>query len=288
MNNQKISPDDIEKMVNGMVSGVFDFIRAGAEAAAQCEVEVEDQDTTPPATDPFNGVGAVPQDLLPKQPKDLAPFIDHTLLKPDATPDQIETLCNEAKQHGFASVCVNPGHIEQCASLLKGTPVKVCTVVGFPLGATTPEAKAAETRDAIKKGAHEIDMVINIGQLKARNFQKVQHDIQTVKRTCGNKILKVILETGLLDDAEKRSACILCTAAGADFVKTSTGFSTGGATIEDINLMRELVGSDKGVKASGGIRDTQTAMAMINAGASRIGASAGIAIIQGKKSDADY
>ena len=207
-------------------------------------------------------------------------YIDHTLLKPDCTDEQIEKLCLEAKEYDFASVCVNPGYIKTCYSILKDTDVKVCTVVGFPLGATSTYSKVEETKQAILDGATEIDMVINISRLKCLDDEYVRNEIAAIKKACGELVLKVIIETCLLTDEEKVRACKLSVEAGADFVKTSTGFSTGGATIEDVKLMRETVGSNCFVKASGGIRDTKAFLAMIEAGADRIGASAGIKIIQ--------
>jgi deoxyribose-phosphate aldolase len=215
---------------------------------------------------------------------DLARLIDHTLLKPEATEPEIRRLCAEAKKHSFASVCVNPSWVALSSQLLAGTPVKVCTVIGFPLGATTPTAKAVETRDAIANGAAEIDMVINVGALKSGDDDLVCRDIEGVVGAArGSAIVKVILETALLTREEKIKACLLARRAGADFVKTSTGFSSGGATVEDIALMRETVGPAMGVKASGGIRDTATAAAMVAAGATRIGASASVAIVTGQK-----
>jgi deoxyribose-phosphate aldolase len=216
-------------------------------------------------------------------------MIDHTALKPETTKAQIETLCAEAKEYKFASVCVNPTWIETAAALLKGTDVKVCTVIGFPLGATTVETKAFETKDAIAKGATEVDMVINIGALKDKNDELVERDILAVVEAAKGKALtKVIIESCLLTDEEKVRACELSVKAGADFVKTSTGFSTGGATVEDIALMRKTVGPDVGVKASGGVRDRAGALAMVEAGATRIGASAGISIVKGEVSNSDY
>jgi deoxyribose-phosphate aldolase len=215
---------------------------------------------------------------------DLARMIDHTLLKPDATETDIRKLCDEARRYAFASVCVNPSWVGLAAKLLEGTPVKVCTVIGFPLGATTPTAKAIETRDAIANGATEIDMVINVGALKSGDDALVRRDIEAVVQAArGAAIVKVILETALLAREEKIKACLLAKQAGADFVKTSTGFSSGGATVDDIALMRETVGPGMGVKASGGIRDTATAAAMVAAGATRIGASASVAIVTGQK-----
>lgn len=211
----------------------------------------------------------------------LAGMIDHTLLRPDATAEEIAKLCHEAATHKFASVCVNPTHVAQAATLLKDSSVKVCTVIGFPLGATTSEVKVFETENAIKNGATEIDMVLNVGAMKAKNYDLAEADIKAVAQACkGKALLKVILETCLLTDDEKRIACELSVKAGADFVKTSTGFSKGGATVADIALMRKTVGPDLGVKASGGVRDRATALAMVEAGASRIGASASIEIIQ--------
>lgn len=211
--------------------------------------------------------------------KTIAAMIDHTLLKPEATPEQIKKLCAEAAAYHFASVCVNPVYIPLAAKLLQGTGVKVCCVVGFPLGAITPEQKAAEAASCAAMGAEELDMVIHVGAAKAGDWVLVQRDIEGVVKAAAGRTVKVILETCLLTDEEKRKACLAAKAAGAHFVKTSTGFSTGGATAADIALMRKTVGPEMGVKASGGIRDYAAAMAMIEAGANRIGASAGIAIV---------
>lgn len=219
----------------------------------------------------------------------MARMIDHTLLKPDAVKSEIEALCKEAREYGFASVCVNPCWVKLCAELLKDSEVKVCTVIGFPLGAASPETKAFETRQAIADGAGEVDMVINIGALKDRDTGTVEHDIRAVTdAAAGKALVKVIIETSLLTDEEKRLACELAVKAGADFVKTSTGFSGGGATVQDIKLMREAVGPDIGVKASGGVRDKEIALAMIEAGATRIGASAGVSIVKGLTANEDY
>ncbi|MBU9722510.1 MULTISPECIES: deoxyribose-phosphate aldolase [Bacillaceae] len=220
----------------------------------------------------------------------LGKMIDHTLLKPDATKDQIVTLCNEAKEYKFASVCVNPTWVKTAYEILKDTPeVKVCTVIGFPLGANTPEVKAFETKNAIENGATEVDMVINVGALKDKDDDLVLKDIQAVVNEAKGKALsKVIIETSLLTDEEKVRACKLSVKAGADYVKTSTGFSGGGATVEDIKLMRKTVGPDLGVKASGGVRDRESAQGMVDAGATRIGASAGIAIVKGEAGQAGY
>lgn len=215
-------------------------------------------------------------------------YIDHTLLKPDASQEQIETLIEEAKKYDFASVCVNPTWVNFAAQALKATDVKICTVIGFPLGANTPELKAFETSDAIRNGANEIDMVINIGALKSRNFDLVERDIRAVVEAAKGTLVKVIIETCLLTDDEKVKACQIAQKAGADFVKTSTGFSTGGATVRDVALMRKTVGPDMGVKASGGARSYEDALAFIEAGATRIGASSGVAIMEGDVADGDY
>ena len=211
--------------------------------------------------------------------KTIASMIDHTLLKPEATPAQVEKLCAEAAEYHFASVCVNPVYIPLAARLLKDTGVKVCCVVGFPLGAIAPEQKAAEAASCAAMGAEELDMVIHIGAAKAGDWALVQRDIEGVVKAAAGRTVKVIIETCLLTDEEKVKACEAAKDAGAHFVKTSTGFSTGGATTHDIALMRKTVGPEMGVKASGGIRDYATAMAMIEAGANRIGASAGIEIV---------
>lgn len=213
----------------------------------------------------------------------LASYIDHTLLAADATEERIRKLCEEAKQWHFASVCVNSCYASLCSELLKGSGVKVCCVIGFPLGAMSTLAKAQETAIAVSDGAEEIDMVINIGYLKDRKDDLVVKDISEVKKACGKNHLKVIIETCLLTEEEKVRACRLSVEAGADFVKTSTGFSKAGATEEDVALMRKTVGPEVGVKAAGGIRDYETAMKMIDAGANRLGCSAGIAIVQGEK-----
>ena len=224
---------------------------------------------------------------IPPTDLNLASMIDHTLLKPDVTPDQIAQLCFEARKYGFASVCVNPGHVRLCADLLRGSDVKVCTVIGFPLGATSPEAKVYETETALRDGATEIDMVINIGALKGGDFTWVARDIRGVVETShtAGAIVKVIIETSLLTEEEKIKACLLAKEAGADFVKTSTGFAGGGATVEDVTLMRRVVGPEMGVKASGGVHTFEQARSMVEAGATRIGASAGVKIVQGAKEE---
>jgi deoxyribose-phosphate aldolase len=217
-------------------------------------------------------------------------MIDHTLLKADATKEAIVKLVEEAKEYSFASVCVNPTWVKLAAEMLKDTPaVKVCTVIGFPLGASTPETKAFETKNAIENGANEIDMVINISALKDKQDELVERDIRAVvEASKGKALTKVIIETCLLTNEEKVRACELSVKAGADFVKTSTGFSTAGATVEDIRLMRETVGPEIGVKASGGVRSLEDALAMVEAGATRIGASSGVSISKGERSLSDY
>lgn len=209
-------------------------------------------------------------------------YIDHTLLKPESTQEQIDHLLSEAVEYQFASVCVNPIWVAHCAKTLAGTGVKVCTVVGFPLGANTSSVKAFETKDAIANGADEIDMVINVGQLKSGQYEVVKADIRAVVEASQDKLVKVIIETCLLTNDEKVKACQLAVSAGADFVKTSTGFSAAGATVEDIVLMRETVGPNIGVKAAGGARSYEDAEAFIEAGATRIGTSSGVAIVSGE------
>jgi deoxyribose-phosphate aldolase len=217
-------------------------------------------------------------------------MIDHTLLKADATREDILKIVDEAKEYLFASVCVNPTWVKTAAELLADTPeVKVCTVIGFPLGASTPETKAFETKNAIENGADEVDMVINIAALKDNDNELVERDIRAVVEAAkGKALVKVIIETCLLTNDEKVRACELAVKAGADFVKTSTGFSTGGATAEDIRLMRQIVGPEIGVKASGGVRSREDAIAMVEAGATRIGASSGVSIAKGERSNSNY
>ncbi|GEK29712.1 deoxyribose-phosphate aldolase [Kurthia zopfii] len=218
----------------------------------------------------------------------IASLIDHTLLKPEATADQVEQICAEAKKYNFASVCVNPAFVELAAKELQGAESKVCTVIGFPLGASTSATKAFETKDAIEKGATEIDMVMNIGAMKAGQFDVVLNDMKAVREAAGQTLVKVILETCLLTDSEKEKACELAVEAKLDFVKTSTGFSTGGATVADVALMRRVVGAGLGVKASGGVRSLEDLEAMVAAGANRIGASSGVKIMNGLTSDSEY
>ena len=220
------------------------------------------------------GVGAVPADM--------AKLIDHTLLKPEATRDEVVKLCEEAKKHRFASVCVNTTWVPLCRAMLSGSDVMVCAVVGFPLGAMTPTAKAYEAREAVRQGAREIDMVLNIGALKSRDYETVFEDICRVVKSAAPAGVKVILETSALDTEQKIIGCALSKLAGAAFVKTSTGFGKGGATVEDIELMRRVVGSDVGVKASGGVRTAEDAVKMAAAGANRLGASASVAIVTGQ------
>jgi deoxyribose-phosphate aldolase len=210
---------------------------------------------------------------------ELASFIDHTILKPEAISAQVVQFCAEARDHGFRSVCINPIYAKVASEALKGTSVAVCSVVGFPFGAIPTQVKAAETAAAVEAGAQEIDMVLAIGALKAGFHRQVSDDIRAVRRACPEGLLKVIIETCLLTDEEKRIACDLAVQAGADFVKTSTGYSKGGATVQDVTLMRREVGSTVGVKASGGIRSLEQALAMIGAGATRLGLSASLAVV---------
>lgn len=229
-----------------------------------------------------SALGAIPENI------ELARFIDHTLLKPEATESDIRKLCEEASEFKFASVCVNPFWVPLCADLLKGTDVKVCTVVGFPLGANSTLTKSFEAHRARVNGATEFDMVINIGALKSKNFNAVFNDVKAVVDAVTPLTTKVIIETALLTDEEKVEACAIAKEAGAHFVKTSTGFAKGGATVHDVELMKRVVGESMEVKASGGVRDYNTAVEMIKAGATRIGASAGVAIVQGKTAKSDY
>jgi len=228
--------------------------------------------------------GSIPDDLGASQ------YIDHTLLKPEATSDQVTQLCREADEYKFASVCVNPANVKLCAKLLNNSSAKVCSVIGFPLGASLPETKAFEAEHAIQDGAVEIDMVINIGALKDRNLDLVARDILAVVKPvhAAGAILKVIIETALLTNEEKQIACLLAKEAGADFVKTSTGFSKAGATVEDVALMRHTVGPLMGVKAAGGVRSKEDLDKMVRAGATRIGASAGVRIVKGETVSASY
>ena len=219
-------------------------------------------------------------------PEQLAKYVDHTLLKPEASQEQVKKVCDEARQYKFASVCVNPNYIGYVAQQLAGSGVAPCVVVGFPLGATMPEVKAAETAAVIALGAKEVDMVVNVGAIKTGDWQLVKRDIEAVVGAArGKALVKVIIETCLLTDEEKVKVCTVAKLAGADFVKTSTGFSTGGATVEDVRLMRQTVGPDMGVKASGGVRDYAGAVEMIKAGATRLGTSSGVKIVSGNKTE---
>ncbi len=216
-------------------------------------------------------------------------YIDHTILKANATKRQVQEICKEAMEYQFASVCVNSCWAGYCSELLKDSPVKVCSVVGFPLGAMKSECKAFEAKKCVIDGAEEIDMVINVGMLLNDDLEGFEKDIRLVREACGpGVVLKVIIETCLLDDEQKVIACRIAKNCGADFVKTSTGFSTGGATVEDIRLMRKTVGDNVGVKASGGVRSYEDAAAVIEAGANRIGASSGVSIMKGQVSESDY
>jgi deoxyribose-phosphate aldolase len=283
----------IERLVDEVVRRVTaEAVRPGAAgSASDCGCPVTTAEATEAAARQLLGTGACrvgctdPKSL---RCEDLAPYIDHTLLKPGATESEIEKLCDEARRHRFASVCVNTSYTELCARLLAGSGVMVCSVVGFPLGAMSTEAKAFETRDAIRHGADEVDMVINVGKLKSGDFAYVCDDIRAVVQAAAGRTVKVIIETALLTDEEKVAACVLAKAAGAHFVKTSTGFGPGGATAEDVALMRRTVGDRMGVKASGGIRDCQTAIQMVESGANRIGASASVAIVKGQESKSSY
>ncbi len=214
----------------------------------------------------------------------LSKYIDHTLLKADANLEDIKKLCQEAKEYDFFSVCINSSFIKYAKDFLQGSDVKICTVVGFPLGASNSQTKAYEAQTAIKDGANEIDMVINVGLVKSKELDKVKEDIQTVFKACNGTLLKVILETALLNEDELRQVSLICKDIGVDFIKTSTGFSTRGASIEDVKIMKECVGDTVKIKASGGIRDYETALKMIEAGANRLGVSSGVAIVKGEKS----
>ncbi|WP_413576348.1 deoxyribose-phosphate aldolase [Bdellovibrio sp. HCB290] len=215
-------------------------------------------------------------------------YIDHTLLKPEAQSSQIEKLCQEAREHSFFSVCVNTSYVKQCAELLKGSDVKVCCVVGFPLGAMDTVSKTFETSTAIKNGAQEIDMVVQIGALKDRRLDYVREDIKAVVQAASGHKVKVIIETSLINDEEKVLACKAALEAGAHFVKTSTGFAGGGATVDDVKLMKSVVGDKMEVKASGGVKNAEQAVALINAGATRLGTSSGIALVQGQQVQGGY
>ena len=295
--NPQIDPATVERIVEAVTRQVLLALaeeqhaeeqRAAAPAGATCTQECAEGLCVQLCLDRVGeivsagaeritaGLGAAPAD------ERMAAMIDHTLLTAEATPDQIAQLCFEARKYGFASVCINAAHVTLAAGLLKGSPVKVCTVVGFPLGATLPEVKAYEAQQAMDDGATEVDMVINIGAIKARDYETAARDVRAVVRACHARgvLVKVIIEAALLTDEEKVAACLIAKAAGAEFVKTSTGFGPGGATVADVALMRRVVGPDLGVKAAGGIRTLADAEQMAAAGATRIGASAGVKIVQ--------
>ena len=267
-----------------------ELVAAGAVAPARCACHGFTYECCPDRVQGVIEAGATRLGLHANQGGggEIASAIDHTLLKPDATADDIDKLCREAAEWKFATVCVNPTWVARAASRLRGSGVGVCSVVGFPLGATTPDVKQYEARRAIFDGASEIDMVLNVGALKSGDVRLVADDIRAVVTACIERGVtsKVILETALLTDEEKVTACTLAKAAGADFVKTSTGFGPGGATAADVALMRRVVGSEMGVKASGGVRDLQQVKAMVAAGATRIGASAGVRIVKESRGDA--
>lgn len=275
---------DIKRLIDIITAEVIAATRPSAAPGARCACHATQVDCCPDRLRGVIDAGATRIGLHATggAVAGVAGLIDHTLLKPDATRQDIEKLCREAAEHHFATVCVNPTWVALCAKLLAHSTVGVCTVVGFPLGATTPDTKHYETRRAIFDGAREIDMVINVGALKSGDLRAVERDIEAVTlpcRDCG-VISKVIIEAALLTDEEKITACTLSKAAGADFVKTSTGFGPGGATAADVALMRRVVGEDMGVKAAGGVRDLEGLKAMVEAGASRVGASAGVKIVQ--------
>jgi len=274
-----MEPNDL---IDRITKEVMDKLKAAGSPAAGSPSTASSRTPQSPSAQTTAGAAAAAG-------SELARYIDHTLLKPDATLEQIDRLCSEAAEYHFYSVCVNSSWVAYCARKLRPTGVKVCAVVGFPLGAMDSRSKAFETRRALEDGAHEIDMVINVGALKSRKLDVVEEDIRAVRRaTRGTTILKVILETALLEDEEKVLACQIAKKAGADFVKTSTGFSSGGATTHDVALMRRTVGPEMGVKASGGIHTTEDARLMIASGATRIGASASVAIVTGEVSSSDY
>ena len=273
--------DELQRLIDIIVQ---ELAGTGAPRTVRCTCHAVLDDCCPDRLRPVLDAGATRVGVHASggAPVSVASMIDHTLLKPDATRAQIEELCREAAQFKFATVCVNPTWVATCARLLVGSGVGVCSVVGFPLGATTGDVKSYETRRAIFDGAREIDMVINIGALKSNDLRTVERDIEAVAVPCrdAGALSKVIIEAALLTDEEKITACTLAKAAGADYVKTSTGFGPGGATAADVALMRQVVGADMGVKAAGGVRDLEGLRAMIAAGASRVGASAGVKIVQ--------
>jgi deoxyribose-phosphate aldolase len=272
-------PADLERLVQIVV----EELAAAGPSPARCGCHAVVYDCCPSRIAPVVEAGATRLGLHASGGGvgEVAAMIDHTLLKPDATRREVETLCREALEYGFASVCVNPTWVARCAGLLRGSAVAVCSVVGFPLGSTTPDTKQYEARRAIFDGAREIDMVINVGALKSGDLALVERDIRAVTTACreAGAVSKVIIETALLTEEEKITACTLAKAASADYVKTSTGFGPGGATAADVALMRRVVGDDMGIKASGGVRTLEGVKAMVAAGATRIGASAGVRIV---------
>jgi deoxyribose-phosphate aldolase len=279
-----LNQGDLQRLVEIITEEVMSAQRRAASSPAQCSCHAVLYDCCP---DRLRGVIEAGASRLGLNASggaagSVAGMIDHTLLKPDASRQEIEKLCREAAEFHFATVCVNPGWVKLASQLLRGSGVGVCSVVGFPLGATTADVKHYETRRAIFDGASEIDMVINIGALKSGDLQVVERDIAAVVEPCreANVLSKVILEVALLKDDEKIAACTLSKAVGADFVKTSTGFASGGATAHDVTLMRRVVGAEMGVKAAGGVRDYEGLKAMVAAGATRVGASAGVKIVQ--------
>jgi deoxyribose-phosphate aldolase len=279
-----LNPTDLQRLVEIITEEVITAQRRAASAPAQCSCHAVLYDCCPDRLRGVLDAGAsrIGLHATGGAAGAVATMIDHTLLKPDATKQEIEKLCREAAEYHFATVCVNPAWVALCASLLRGTGVGVCSVVGFPLGATTADVKHYETRRVIFDGATEVDMVINVGALKSGELQVVERDIAAVVGPCreANVVSKVIIEVALLTDEQKIAASTLAKAAGADFVKTSTGFASGGATAADVALMRRVVGADMGVKAAGGVRDYEGLKAMVAAGATRVGASAGVKIVQ--------
>jgi deoxyribose-phosphate aldolase len=276
-----VTRDELQRLINLIVQ---ELAAVPAARASRCACHSVNAECCPNRLQGVIDAGATRVGVLASggAPEGVASMIDHTLLKADATRQEIENLCREAAQFRFATVCVNPAWVATAARALAGSGVGVCSVVGFPLGATTADVKAYETRRAIFDGAREIDMVINVGALKSGDLRVVEHDIEAVAATCREcgALSKVIIEAALLTDDEKVTACTLAKAAGADYVKTSTGFGPGGATAADVALMRRVVGADMGVKAAGGVRDLEGLKAMVAAGATRVGASAGVKIVQ--------
>jgi deoxyribose-phosphate aldolase len=281
-----VTREELQRVIDVVVQ---ELAVAGARPAIRCACHSVLADCCPDRLQIVLDAGAsrVGLHAIGGAPSEVASMIDHTLLKPDATRQNIEELCREAAQFKFATVCVNPTWVATCARLLAGSGVGVCSVVGFPLGATTADVKEYETRRAIFDGAREIDMVINVGALKSGDFRVVERDIESVTTACreGGALSKVIIEAALLTDDEKVTACTLAKAAAADYVKTSTGFGPGGATAADVALMRRVVGAEMGVKAAGGVRDLEGGKARIAAGATRVGASAGVKIVQQARGD---